>query len=343
MPPAWFGHENKHEETEMTTTAIAAAAIEVRGLAKDYGSVKALRGLDLEVPPGSVFGFLGPNGAGKTTALSILVGLAHATAGEARVCGLEIEADGMEVRRRVGFLRQDPRFYAWMTGRETLQFTGRFFDLDPRDIDRRAGDLLDLVDLTGAAGRKVGEYSGGMRQRLGIAQALMGRPEVLLLDEPCAALDPAGRYEVIRIMEHLRGGTTVFYSTHILQDVERVADHVAIIADGRRVLQSPMRELLARGEALVLEVEGDPASVVAELLRQPYVVAAQRIGDPDSRPSRIRLEVADIDAARRAIPPLVVGHDVVFVGLKAEQRTLEEVFLALTGAGDGDKHEGERR
>src|SRR5687767_2395060 len=243
----------------MTTTVGDAAAIEVRGLAKEYGAVKALRGLDLEVPPGTVFGFLGPNGAGKTTALSILVGLAHPTAGAARVCGLDVVGDGMEVRRRVGFLRQDPRFYAWMTGRETLRFVGRFFDLVPREIDRRADELLDLVDLTGDAGRKVGGYSGGMRQRLGIAQALMGDPQVLLLDEPCSALDPAGRYEVIRIMERLRGGTTVFYSTHILQDVERVADHVAIVAAGRRVLQAPMRELLAQGEALVLEVEGDPA------------------------------------------------------------------------------------
>jgi ABC-2 type transport system ATP-binding protein len=326
----------------MTTTAIAGA-IEVRGLAKTYGSVKALRGLDLEVPPGSVFGFLGPNGAGKTTALSILVGLSRASAGEARICGLDVLVDGMEVRRRIGFLRQDPRFYNWMTGRETLRFVGRFFGLDATEIDRRAGELLDLVDLTGAAGRKVGGYSGGMRQRLGVAQALMGRPEVLLLDEPCSALDPAGRYEVIRIMERLRGGTTVFYSTHILQDVERVADHVAIVREGRAVLQAPMRALLAgKQDRLTIEVEGDPTSLLTDLGRQPYVLATDGAPLPDSRLWRLRLDVSDADAARRAIPPLVVGHDVVFVGLRAEQRTLEEVFLALTG-GDVDKHEGDCR
>src|SRR5918997_88452 len=249
-------------------TAIATAAIEARGLTKDFGRVRALRGLDLEVPPGSVFGFLGPNGAGKTTALSILVGLSSPTAGEARVCGLDVVADGMEVRRRIGFLRQAPRFYRWMTGRETLQFTGLFFDLDSAAIDRRADELLDLVDLTAAANRTMGGYSGGMRQRLGIAQALMGTPQVLLLDEPCSALDPAGRYEVIQIMERLRGSTTVFYSTHILQDVERVADHVAIIRDGQRVLQAPMRDLLATGDALVLEVEGEPTALIADLRRQ---------------------------------------------------------------------------
>ena len=326
------------------TTAIGTAAIDTRGLTKEFGPVQALRGLDLEVPPGSVFGFLGRNGAGKTTALSILVGLAHPTAGEARVLGLDVREDGLAVRRRIGFLRQDPRFYAWMTGRETLQFTGRFFDLHPAEIDRRADELLDLVDLAGAATRKMGGYSGGMRQRLGIAQALMGKPEVLLLDEPCAALDPAGHHEVIRIMERLRGGTTVFYSTHILQDVERVADHVAIVAAGRRVLQAPMRELLAQGEALVLEVEGDPAPLMAELLRQPYVARAEHAALPRPGLSRIRLEVGDVDAARQAIPALVVGHDVVLVGLRAEQRTLEDVFLALTtGAGEGDEQGAERR
>jgi ABC-2 type transport system ATP-binding protein len=315
-------------------TAIATAAVEACGLTKDFGRVHALRGLDLEVPPGSVFGFLGPNGAGKTTALSILVGLSSPSAGEARICGLDVVADGMEVRRRIGFLRQDPRFYHWMTGRETLQFTGRFFDLEARAIDRRAAELLDLVDLGDAAHRAVGGYSGGMRQRLGIAQALMGTPQVLLLDEPCSALDPAGRYEVIQIMERLRGSTTVFYSTHILQDVERVADHVAIIRGGRRVLQAPMRDLLATDDALILEVEGNPTTLLADLRRQPYVARAESTAVPESRLCRIRLDVSDVDVARQTIPPRVVAHDVVFVGLRTEQRTLEDVFLSLTGADD---------
>lgn len=316
------------------THAPAAAAIEVRGLTKLFGSVTALNGLDLDVPPGSVFGFLGPNGAGKTTALSILIGLAAPTAGEARIGGRDVVTDGIEVRRRTGFLRQDPRFYGWMTGKETLRFVGRFFDLGADDVDRRADDLLDLVDLTHAAARKVSGYSGGMRQRLGIAQALMGKPEVLLLDEPCSALDPAGRFEVIGIMERLRGTATVCYSTHILQDVERVADHVAIMAAGRRVLQAPMRELLTGGQELVLEVEGDPVPLLEDLRRQPYVVRAEGTAVPASRLSRIRLDVVDPDAARRAIPPLVLAHDVVFVALRAEQRTLEEVFLDLTGGAD---------
>ncbi|MFL5760049.1 MAG: ABC transporter ATP-binding protein [Thermomicrobiales bacterium] len=322
----------------MTTPIDRGPIIETHDLQRTFRSrktvVEAVRGVDLVVGGGEIFGFLGPNGAGKTTALSILIGLTSPTRGEARISGFNIIAEGMEVRRRTGFLRQDPRFYGWMTGKETLRFTGRLFGLDAGQIDRRADDLLDLVDLTGAATRKMGSYSGGMRQRLGIAQALMGKPEVLLLDEPCSALDPAGRFEVIGILERLRGTTTVCYSTHILQDVERVADHVAIVVGGRRVCHAPMHELLTGSRALILEVEGDLVALLADLRRQPYVERAEGNAVAESRLSRIRLDVADVETARRSIPPMVLAHDVVFVALKAEQRTLEEVFLELTGSAD---------
>lgn len=314
-----------------------APAIETKGLTKHFGPVTALAGLDIRVPVGSIFGFLGPNGSGKTTALSILAGLAHASDGTAHVSGLDVQAQGMVVRERIGFLRQDPRFYGWMTGRETLEFTGRFFPLDARQVKRRADEMLDLVDLSGVASRKIGGYSGGMRQRLGIAQALMGNPEVLLLDEPCSALDPAGRFEVIQIMERLRGSTTVFYSTHILQDVERVADEVAIINAGVCLRQSRMSELLAASQTeLVVEFEGEPEPIAADLRRQPYVVAAS----PEAAQNglrRIRIEVRDLAAARRQVPPLVVAHDdVIFVSCRPQQPDLEAVFLELTGGASGD-------
>jgi ABC-2 type transport system ATP-binding protein len=322
----------------MTTATIGVSAIDIRGLTKRFGNVQALRGLDLTVPPGSVFGFLGPNAAGKTTTLSILAGLSHPSAGSARICGLDVVADGMAVRRQIGFLRQDPRFYRWMTGRETLQFVGRFFDLTPREIDQRAAELLDLVDLASAADRTMGGYSGGMRQRLGIAQALMGKPRVLLLDEPCASLDPAGRVEVIGIMERLRGSTTVFYSTHILQDVERVADEVAIIRAGRCVLQSPVADLLAGDrDSLVVEVKGDPATLAEELRRQTYVRAVARDADGTDGHHLLRVSVDDLAVAQRAVPALVVAHDLLLLRCQPERRSLEEVFLALTGGESGDR------
>ncbi|HLZ71763.1 MAG TPA: ABC transporter ATP-binding protein [Dehalococcoidia bacterium] len=312
-------------------------AISVRGLTKRYGAVTALNGLDLEVPAGAVFGFLGPNGAGKTTALSILAGLSHPDGGEARICGHDVVADGMAVRRRIGFLRQDPRFYTWMTGREVLQFTGRFFDLTAAELDRQADELLALVDLSGAASRTMGTYSGGMRQRLGIAQALMGQPEVLLLDEPCSSLDPAGRLEVIQIMERLRGTITVFYSTHILQDVERVADAVAITARGRTVMQGTLRELLAGSRTtLLVEVEGDPVDLIAVLRRERSIQSVEWEQTGDTALQRLRLEVRDLAAARRAVPPIVVRSGLLFVGCRPEQRSLEEVFLDLTDGDSGD-------
>lgn len=316
----------------------AALAIETKGLTKAFGRVQALAGLDLAVPRGSVFGFLGPNGSGKTTALSVLAGLCQASGGEARSCGFDIATQSMAVRERIGFLRQDPRFYGWMTGQETLEFTGQFFPLTRSQRESRADELLELVDLSGAAHRKVGGYSGGMRQRLGIAQALVGHPELLLLDEPCSALDPAGRFEVVQIMQRLRGTTTVFYSTHILQDVERVADEVAIIRAGVCLRQAPMSELLATSQTeLVIEVEGDTTAVARSLGAQPYVSSVSVEPAGVRALSRIRLEVDDLQAARRLVPGLVVSHPgTLFVSCRPEQPDLEAVFLELTGGASGD-------
>ena len=312
-------------------------AIETCKLRKEFGPVKALRGLDLRVPRGSIFGFLGPNGAGKTTALSILAGLSQPSEGTARVCGHDAVHDGMAVRERIGFLRQDPRFYAWMTGKETLTFTGRFFNFDKATIDRRSDELLTLVDLTAAGGRKMGGYSGGMRQRLGIAQALMGQPEVLLLDEPCSSLDPAGRYEVVQIMERLRGSTTVFYSTHILQDVERVADDVAIVSHGECIRQAPLSELLAVSkDELIIECEGNASALVENLRRQPHVrEVILEAGDGALRTITVRVD--DLDAARRSLPLVVVAHDdIIFISCKPARPDLEGVFLELTKGESGD-------
>lgn len=312
-------------------------AIESVGLTKQFGSIQALGGLDLRVPRGTVFGFLGPNGSGKTTALSILAGLASPSGGSARVMGLDVCADSMAVRQRIGFLRQDPRFYTWMTGRETLEFVGRFFDLSGAALARRAGELLDLVDLTSAADRKIGGFSGGMRQRLGIAQALMGSPQVLLLDEPCSSLDPAGRYEVIGIMNRLRGATTVFYSTHILQDVERVADQVAIISKGRCIRQAPMAELLAASsDELLVELEGAVEAVAADI-RLLGMVSHVEMEPGEGAQRRLLIRATDLDAARRAVPRAVVARDdVLLISCKPNRPDLESVFLELTDGQSGD-------
>ena len=244
------------------------SAITMTGLTKHYKDVEALTDLTLDVPAGPIFGFLGPNGAGKSTALKVLAGLARATAGSATIAGVPVSAAG-EHRRQLGYLAQDPRFYGWMTGRETLRHVARFRGVDT-NREPWIASLLERVGIAEAADRRTSTYSGGMLQRLGIAQALVGRPAVVLLDEPVSALDPIGRKDVLDLMRELKGETTVFYSTHILDDVQRVSDHVAILDHGRLVKAAPTQVLLGSFTKDMLRVvlggaSSDTAAAVREI------------------------------------------------------------------------------
>ena len=219
--------------------------IETQGLSKSFGNTEALKSLNLKVPKNSIFGFLGPNGAGKTTTIKLLLGLIRPTAGGAAVFGHDITRDSIEVRRRVGYLAQVPSYYLHMTARETLRFKARFYYSGPKDaIEERIEETLEMVELEDKADRPIKGFSGGERQRLGIAQAQIHRPDLLILDEPAANLDPMGRRDVLKIMEGLREHSTVFYSTHILDDVQRVSDTVAILNHGEMVAQASIEELL---------------------------------------------------------------------------------------------------
>jgi ABC-2 type transport system ATP-binding protein len=196
--------------------------------------MKALDGLDLKVSRNSIFGFLGPNGAGKSTTIKLLLGLIQPTGGQATVFGRDVKSGSVEIRKQVGYLAQDPRYYEHLTARQILRYTVRFFYKGPRDlIEARVAEMLELVGLEDKADRPVKGFSGGERQRLGIAQAQVNYPDLLILDEPAASLDPMGRHDVLAVMEKLRKYTTVFYSTHILEDVQRVSDTVAILDKGR--------------------------------------------------------------------------------------------------------------
>ncbi len=210
-----------------------ALAVEARGVTKEYGRVPALCGLDLQVPRCGVHCLTGPSGAGKTTALSIVAGLAHPTRGTVRVGGIDITRDAVRARRQIGFLRQRPRFYAWMTGRETLQFSGRFFSLSAARLEQRQQDLLDLAGLGNEADLTVEEYTAAMRQRLGIAQALMGWPDLLLLDEPASGLDAGERSQIAAIVERLRGRITLVFTTDDSGELHRVADQITVLHETR--------------------------------------------------------------------------------------------------------------
>src|SRR4051812_30238807 len=239
-------------------TTDAPSAIRVDGLSKRYpGGVLALDRLSLDVPGGSVFGLLGPNGAGKTTCLRLLAGLTRPTDGRAIVGG-RVVGDGLAVRRTLGYLEQDPRTYGWMTGREQLRFLGEAHGLKGSDLTGAVEEALAQVDLGNAADRHTSTYSGGMRQRLGIAGALVHRPPILVLDEPVSALHPQGRRDMLELVASLRGRVTVLFSSHVLADVERVCDQVAILDHGRLVVEGPIDELLERFALPVYRVEVEP-------------------------------------------------------------------------------------
>ncbi len=320
-----------------TTTAAGAgvpAAIEARGLTKRFGDVVALDGLDLAVPAGSVFGFLGPNGAGKTTTLRLLTGLGRPTAGSAHVAGVRVGQRGLDLAARIGYLDQDPRFYGWMTGRELLTFVGRAYGMAGPDLRARVDDVLETVGLAEAARRRVGGYSGGMRQRLGVGQAMLPRPSVLFLDEPVSALDPEGRRDVLELIGRLRGEATVFMSTHILTDVERICDRVAILDRGRLVAEAPIDELLAQHARPILELDPEPRQEAAVGALRRALEAAPWTREVREQGGVLRVVVTDAELAAAEALPLVVANGVRLARFERVRPTLEDVFLELVGAAE---------
>lgn len=298
-------------------------AIRCSGLQKRYGRALALKGLDLTVPANSIFGLLGPNGAGKSTTIKLLTRQIAPTAGLAWVAGVSIS--GADVRDRIGYLSEQPAFYSWMTGSEFLNFVGELFGLAPASRRKRCNELLELVGLADAAKKKIGAYSNGMRQRLGIAQALVNQPEVLFLDEPLSALDPIGRKEVLELLARLKGMSTVFFSSHILADVDRICDEIAILDHGRLLVQAPTQALKERyaQPVIIIEVEGG-VNVLNDLLRrEPYV---QRV---DIKEAQASVLVSDLALAKQRLPGLLVEARLPLLRYEVTLPTLEDVFVRL--------------
>jgi ABC-2 type transport system ATP-binding protein len=303
-------------------------------LSKIYKGVKALDSLNLQVSRNSIFGFLGPNGAGKSTTIKMLLGLTRPTSGEALVFGQDITRESLAVRRRVGYLAQDPRYYEHMTARETLRYTARFFYRGPKDlIEARIEEMLELTGLYDKADRSIKGFSGGERQRLGIAQAQVNYPDLLILDEPAAALDPQGRHDVLAVMEALRKYTTIFYSTHILEDVQRVSDSVAILNHGKLVAEAPIQELLnGDGAAGVYNVtiKGDASRARARVTGQPWVQSLS--AEANNGHVTWQVSVNDNDAAEDQMLLLILeDRDLRVKSFGRKTHNLEEVFLNLVG------------
>lgn len=312
--------------------------IQTEALSKSFGPVQALKSLDLRVPSHSIFGFLGPNGAGKTTTLKLLLGLIRPTGGRGMIFGQDIVDDSLAIRSRVGYLPQQPRFMGEMTARETLRFTARFFFSGPASkIEARVDDMLDLAGLQEKADRQVGGFSGGERQRLGLALAQVHYPDLLILDEPAASLDPIGRHDVLQVMERLRAHATVFYSTHLLDDVQQVSDSVAILDRGQLVVQGPIESLLAAGDQPVytLSLKGDGRRALARIKALPWVSRVQEMVRNGSVTWEI--DVTDERAAEdQLLSQVMAGEPLTIVEFSRKRVELEEVFLSIVeGARDG--------
>jgi len=305
---------------------------------KSYEGVAALDSLNLQVPKNSIFGFLGPNGAGKTTAIKLLLGLTRPTSGKGAIFGQDIVEDSVEIRKRIGYLAQDPRFYEHMSARETLRFKARFYYSGPaNEIEERIAETLELVGLADKADRTIKGFSGGERQRLGIAQAQINFPDLLILDEPAAALDPMGRRDVMEVMMRIQKHATIFYSTHILDDVQRVSDTVAILNHGKLVALAPIEELLAgsQGTTYSLVIEGD-AGPAQERVRSQEWVADIEVVTADGE-TTWQVAVTDEAAAKDQLLRLVLSEEQITVthfGQKSYE--LEEIFMNIV---EGDDHD----
>ena len=310
------------------------AAIETRSLRKRYRRVEALRGVDFEVPEGSICGFLGPNGAGKSTTMEILMGLIRPSGGWASILGGDLDGDALLTRSRIGYLPQDPSFFNRAKVRGILRFVVRRYLDGPRaSLDAKVDETLDLVGLTDRANRKVKALSGGELRRLGIAQAIIGDPELLILDEPSVGLDPEGRHQVLTLLDRLKENMTIFYSSHILDDVERIADHIVVIDRGEIVEQGPMdRYLGGRGVYRVTLAGGNGDGVLERLEREPWVDAVAPLGGREWR-----VETPDRAVAESRLMRFLVESDGArVVALRPAYRSLEDLYMEVVGGADGD-------
>ncbi len=304
--------------------------ISTEGLSKSFGKIDALKSLDLRVPHNSIFAFLGPNGAGKTTTIKLLLGLLKPTKGGGKILGKDIIRESVDIRANIGYLPQDARFYEHMSARQTLDYTAKFFYTGPKaEIEKRVDEMIDLVGLEGKADRPIKGFSGGERQRLGIAQAEVNYPDLLILDEPAANLDPQGRRDVLEVMSRLRKHTTIFYCTHILDDAQRISDQVAIVNQGELITQAPIEELLtAKGDLTYsITLRGDTQVAYEQIKQQPWVsgIDASRDGDQ----TVWQVSVTDDAAAKDQLMGLLVSSGLKVSNFGRKEQNLEDIFINI--------------
>jgi ABC-2 type transport system ATP-binding protein len=305
-------------------------AISVKNLTKKFKNFTAVSDLTFELSENRVMGFLGPNGAGKTTTIRMLVGLSRPSKGMIEIAGEKVVFGESTINHFFGYLPEQPSFYPWMTGKEYLNFIADSFGIPKSEKEEKINGLLKLVDLNDAKNKRVGTYSNGMKQRLGIAQAIINDPKVLIMDEPVSALDPIGRREVLDIIENLKKRMTILLSTHILSDVDRICDDVAILNKGKLVMISSLANLKEKYATKILEVEfsSDPQRVVGDLKKEQWVQKIEKEGN------HIKIWLKDEKAIEQNLPLKFFANSklgILKYGLNLPE--VEDLFVNLVKEG----------
>jgi ABC-2 type transport system ATP-binding protein len=310
-------------------------SIETVGLTKRYGSLIAVNKLDLKVERNTIHGFLGPNGAGKTTTIKVLVGLLKPNEGTVKVLGQEVRGDMPDVRLGVGYMPELPKFPKHLKGWELLDIYGRMYGMTEQERKEQIPKLLDMVGLKGREKDLIGKYSKGMQQRIGIAQALLGEPELVILDEPSLGLDPIGMVEVREIMKEIaKEGKTVFVSSHLLFEVEQICSHVTIINRGASLVSDTLQNvssMLAGPAILHVEVAKMSNAVVSAVKSLPFV------SDVLQTSNTLRIQLTTREDVRAQVSQEITRAGGIIVGMSLKGSNLEDVFLQLITKGQGGK------
>ncbi|MGD0451405.1 MAG: ABC transporter ATP-binding protein [Candidatus Bathyarchaeia archaeon] len=300
--------------------------IETTDLTKNFGSLTAVNKLNLKVQKNTIHGFLGPNGAGKTTTIKILVGLLRPTSGSVKVLGQEVHVDDADSRLGIGYMSELPKFPKHLKGAELLDIYGRMYGMTEQQRTEQIPKLIEMVGLKGRENDLIGKYSKGMQQRIGIAQALLNNPELVILDEPSIGLDPVGMVEVRELVKNIsKEGMTVFLSSHLLFEVEQICDHVTIINQGSMLVSDTPQNISGQlGPAMIhIELVDLSTAVIAAVKSLPYVSGTWKTGNT------LMIQVKTYDDVRAQISKAITGAGGVIIGMSQKNANLEDIFIQL--------------
>lgn len=292
--------------------------LEIKNVTKSFKGKIAVNNFSMELQAGECVGLIGPNGAGKSTLIKVISDITNPTAGEVLLNGIKIS----KMKSEIGYLPQYPNFFHWMTARETLMFMGQLSGLNKVELSKSIPEILEKVGLKGEENAKVSTFSGGMKQRLGIAQALLHKPSLIVMDEPVSALDPIGRREVLNLIEEIKKDTTILLSTHILSDAEEICERFVIIKDGTKIEDTTITELLHRNSEnkLIIEITTKDQKWIEVVKKLPYVKDVEVVG------LKIKVKVESIEINKNMLLQNALEHKVNIVKFEMSNDTLEEIF-----------------